>query len=200
MPPRPLPIAGRLWPWLLLVGTLFSLPLLKNLEAELPDPLPGIDTTPLTFSLPTETGEQVSLSDLAGHLLVITELPLANRSQIDATFAGIRHVRKRLRGLGSMVVFVMLCHGGDAEQLSLLLDEKRARKPVNVFLLDQGRATSSWLRRQAGSESAEFFLADRHARLRGLYHNTEEAVDRLVSSAGQLANWIESDPAPDNPR
>jgi hypothetical protein len=200
LPRRPLPIAGSLWFWILLVGTLFTLPLLKSLEAELPEPLPGIDSIPLAFTLPDERGKPVSLSDLAGHLLVITELPLANRTQTDATFVGIRRLRKRLRGLGSMVVYVLLCHGGDAEQLSRLLDEKSARKPVNVFLLDQDRATSSWLRREVGSRTADFFLLDRHARVRGLYENTEEAIDRMVESAGQLANWAESDPAPETAR
>lgn len=188
---------GKPWFWLILVGTLFSLPFFKNANAGLPDPLPGIDSAPLEFSLPGEDGRQVALSDLREHLLVITELPLASGTQTEATFAGIRRLRKRLRGLGSMVVYVVLCHGGSPDMLTQLLDAKVARKPVNIFLLDEDGARCSWLRREAGSQSADFFLLDRHARLRGLYENTEADIDRLVLHAGQLANWAASDPAPE---
>jgi len=194
-PRRPLPLVAKPWFWLLFVGTLFTVPFFKNMNATLPEPLPGMDGAALDFTLPGEDGVEVSLSDLVGHLLVITELPLASGTQTEATFAGIRRLRKRLRGLGSTVVFVVLCHGGDPAMLTQLLDEKVARKPVNVFLLDEGGARRSWLRREAGSQSADFFLLDRHARLRGLYENTEADIDTMVMHAGQLANWLDSDPA-----
>lgn len=192
--PRPLPWLAKPWFWLLFVGTLFSVPFVKNMNATLPEPLPGMNGAALNFTLPGEDGVEVSLSDLAGHLLVITELPLASGTQTEATFAGIRRLRKRLRGLGSTVAFVVLCHGGSPSMLTQLLDEKVARKPVNVFLLDEDGARRSWLRREAGSQSADFFLLDRHARLRGLYENTEADIDRMVMHAGQLANWLDSDP------
>jgi len=191
---RPLPLVGKPWFWLLFVGTLFTVPFFKSMNATLPEPLPGMDGAALDFTLPGEDGVEVSLADLAGHLLVITELPLASGTQTEATFAGIRRLRKRLRGLGSTVVFVVLCHGGSPAMLTQLLDEKVARKPVNVFLIDEDGARRSWLRREAGSQSADFFLLDRHARLRGLYENTEADIDTLVMHAGQLANWLDSDP------
>ena len=189
-------ITGRPWVWLLLVGTLFSLPLIKSGTNELPPVPPGIDGESLEFHLPDETGTEIALADLAGHLLVITDLPLANGTATEATFEGIIALRKRLRGLGSAVVYVVLCHGGSAAELSALLDEKRARKPVNLFLLDEGRGTAAWLRRTAGSESAAFFLLDTHRRLRGVYPGTQRGVDELVHLAGMLANWPEADPAP----
>lgn len=196
LPPRPLPVLGRPWFWVLLIGTLFTVPLWKSGQAELPPVLPGADRDPLTFELPDETGAPVSLDLLEGHLKVITELPLASGDQTEATFAGIRRLRKRLRGLGSMVVYVVLCKGGDGADLSALLDAKTARKPVNVFLLDPEGQTAADLRLLAGSQTADFFLADRHGRLRGLYANTESDLDRLVAHCGQLANWPDSDPPP----
>ncbi len=121
-----------------------------------------------------------------------------------------------LRGLGSAVVFVSLAHGADAAALSALLDDWSARKPVNVFLLDDQRIVLEQLRAAAGSASADFLLYDTHGRLRGLYGIAEATrsidsraaaevtawddrnqaeIDRLVRDAGQLANWAASDPA-----
>ena len=95
------------------------------------------------------------------------------------------------------MVYVVLCHGGEAATLTRVLDERTARKPVNVFLLDEGRETAAWLRTAARSELAEFFLADRHGRIRGAYPGTQAGVDQLVWEAGVLANRLDSDPEPE---
>ena len=214
-PRRP---TGRLlgpWLWLLLIAALFSMPLLKSLGAEYPDPLPGMDRVPSEFTLKDERGEEVSLSDLTGHLVVLSELPLANGTETETVMRGMRALRKRLRGLGSMVVFCTLAHGGDAARLSAVLDEWTARKPVNVFLLDPDRETLEQLRFEARSPSADFLLFDRHGRLRGVYGMGETLtatseservridasnraeMDRLVHQAGQRANWAASDLPPE---
>jgi peroxiredoxin len=169
----------------------------------------------MEFELPDEHGKLVSLANLAGYLVIVTELPLANGQVRETTMRGVRALRKRLRGLGSTVVFVSLCHGGQAADLTALLDTWTARKPVNVFLLDDERAVMDELRAYGRSPSADWFLIDRHARIRGAY-GVEEAeaslvgdalarntaanraeVDRLVYQAGQLANWMGSDEAND---
>ncbi|MFT7463334.1 MAG: hypothetical protein ACI9EF_001678, partial [Pseudohongiellaceae bacterium] len=175
--PRPLPIVGKPWFWVLFIGTLFSLPFFKSTQAELPDPLPGMNSPPLEFQLPREDGQVVALSDLAGTLAVVTELPLANGAETEATFAGIRRLNKRLRGLSLSLSYVILCHGGTAAQLDQLLKDKIAQRPNHYYLLDDGGAQCTALRQEAGSFSADFFLIDRHGRLRGLYENTEEDID-----------------------
>lgn len=212
--PRGPGIFARPWFWALFVGTLFSMPLIKGLGAEYPDPLPGMDRTPSQFTLQDEDGKTVSLADLAGYLVVATELPLASGTARDFTMNTMRAVRKRLRGLGSSVVFVVLCHGAGASELSALLDEWTARKPVNVFLLDTDREAMADLRHEGGSQSADWFLLDRHGRIRGVYGvpdaddtGDEQArkrhakavdaeMDRMIMDAGQLANWAGSDTAP----
>ena len=210
---RPLPVLTRPWFWVLLVGALFGIPLIKGLGAKPPDPLPGMDREPSTFELPDEHGRRVALADLAGQIVLLGELPLANAAQSELAMRALGTLRMRLRGLGSAVVFVSLAHGGDAATLSALLDAWTARKPVNVFLLDEGRKVLERLRTEAGSPSADFLLYDTHGRLRGLYglggreapssdaggaawdaaHQAE--IDRLVQQTGQLANWAGSDPA-----
>lgn len=187
-------LVGSGWFWALFIGTLFSLPLLKSGSKQLPDPLPGMDGAPIDFALPNETGEPFEFSFVRGHLAVITELPLAEERAMDEAFDGIRALRKRMRGLGSAVVYIVLCHGGERATLTALLDERRARKPVNIFLLDDERTTAAWLRREAGSELAQFFLTDTHGRIRRAYPGSEAGIDKLVSDAGMLANWPESDP------
>jgi hypothetical protein len=214
MSDRPLPILARPWFWALLIGSLFSVPLIKSLGAELPPPLPGMDSDPVRFTLPDDKGRDVSLSDLRGHLVLVTEMPLANAPERDSALRSTRALRKRLRGLGSAVIYLSLAHGGRAEVLSDLIDEATARKPVNVFLLDEDHGTMDGLRALGHSSSADYFLLDRHGRIRGVYdlahapfsENPEaqkqrnaadqEELDRLVADAGQLANWAASDLAP----
>ena len=218
MPPGPAFLA-KPWFWALFVGVLFCVPLIKGLGAELPEALPGLDRLPSEFELADENGELVSLADLQGYLVVATEMPLASGSGREHTMRTLRSLRRRLRGLGSAVVFVSLCHGGEARDLTALLDKWTARKPVNVFLLDPERQTTADLRHEAGSESADWFLLDRHGRLRGAYGvapvnqpqnmdaqaeaqrlvAVDAEMDRLVWQAGQLANWAGSDTAPGGP-
>ncbi|RKY16320.1 MAG: hypothetical protein DRQ55_18220 [Planctomycetota bacterium] len=189
-------LVGKPWLWALLVGSLFSLPLLKG-HRDLPEPPPGIDSAPLAFTLTDAEGRTVSLSDLHGHLVVLSEVPLANAVEAHRAIDGLNALRKRLRGLGSAVVYVQLCHGGDAATLGELLDTRRVRKPLNVFLLDEDRAIAAWLRREAGSESAAFFLLDRYGRLRDVTAPTQRGMDELIATCGLLANSVRADPPPE---
>lgn len=189
---------GRPLFWALFVGVMVCVPLLKGTQGTLPDPPPGMDRAPLDFSLSDETGRQVSLSDLRGHLVIIGEVPLANAPEARRGIEGLWALRKRLRGLGSAVVFVSLCHGADAATLKALIEERHAQRPLNIFLLDDDRATAAWLRREAGSESADLILLDRHGRVRAVAAGDQPGVDKLVATAGVLANWAGADPEPAN--
>jgi len=194
-PRAPLPIVGKPWFWLLFVGVLFSFPLIKGLGARLPDPPPGIDTAPLHFELPDDHGRSVTREDLAGHLLVITELAYLNVAQHDEPLKRLRELRKRLRGLGSTVVFVVMTHGATPDELAAFVDQHTARKPQNVWLVDEDRAVFSALCRDAGAPSAQMLLLDTHGRLRALYGEDPAELDTLVTTAGILANWRGADPA-----
>lgn len=202
--PAPLPVLTRWWFWVGLLLALWSIPLFKGLGAELPDPLPGMDSDALSLSLPDENGEQVALSEMRGNLVLITELPLANRAEAELTLERLWRLRKRMRGLGSGVIYASLAHGASPAELTDLLDATTARKPVNAFLVDEGRVAMDRLRREAGSQLADVFLLDRHGRVRGVYGRrpgearlSEAEIDRLVAETGQLANWIGQDPAPE---
>ncbi|GJM22973.1 MAG: hypothetical protein DHS20C15_28880 [Planctomycetota bacterium] len=193
----PLPIVARPWFWLLFVGVLFSFPLIKGLGARLPDPPPGIDSAPLEFELPDDSGKLVRRADLGGHLLVITELAYLNAALHDEPLERLRHLRKRLRGLGSAVVFVVMTHGATAEQLTGFVNINTARKPQNVWLVDEDGAVFSALVRQAGAPSAQMLLLDTHGRLRAIYGDDPAELDVLVGTAGVLANWRGADPPPE---
>jgi hypothetical protein len=165
----------------------------KALTARLPPPLPGGDSEPLAFELPDETGASVSLERLAGHLVIVSSLPLANATASADTLSGLFRLRKHLRGLDKSVAFVLLCRGSDAAALSALLDQRKARKPLNLFLLDAGGEEFARLCRQAGSPAAEWLLLDRHARVRGVYGGDSAALEKLVLETGLLANWAGQD-------
>ena len=185
--------------WVAAMLVLFSVPLLKSLSGELPEPPPGWDTEPASFTLLDERGESVSLSDLRDYLVVVAELPLGNAPEREHAFDGLRAVRKRLRGMGHGVVFLSLCHGGPVSELTRLLDDKIARKPQNVFLMDDDRTEIDALRRMARAPSARFLVIDRHGRIRGAFGEEEAAVDQLVYTIGVLGNWPGSDPEPGQP-
>ena len=182
------------WCWLLIVGIGFAIPLLKALHAELPPPLPGLDRPAQESTLPDDAGATRTLSELRGHLVIVSPLPMANAVERDATFDGLRRLRKRLRGLGTEVAFLTICSGGDAAALGALLDAKKARRPTELYLLDAAGEDFARLARGSGSASASFLLLDRHGRVRGAYGESQEELDRLVTEAGQIANWSEEDP------
>jgi hypothetical protein len=185
--------------WIVLVTLSFSIPLIKSLSKELPPVPPGIERPSIAFVLPDEYGADVDATMLRGHILVVTELPLANEPERERVFDGIRTVRRRLRNMGQVVVYVVLCHGGSTTELSALLDRKTARKPVNVYLLDEGHEEMDLLRQQGGSRSATFLAVDRHGRIRGAFGDDEAGVDALVQLVGLLGNWPGADPAPETP-
>ena len=184
------------WAWLLIVAIGFAIPLIKALRAEFPPPLPGMDRPGQDSTLPDDAGASRSLAELRGHIVVVTALTLANSVERDAAFDGLRRLRKRLRGLGTEVAFFTICSGGDAAALGALLDEKKARRPTELYLLDAGGEEFARLARAGGSASAAFLLFDRHGRVRGAYGDSQGELDRLVEQAGQLANWEAQDPAP----
>jgi len=198
---RPAERPGRLlraltspWSWVLVVCVGFTIPLLKALRAELPPPLPGADRPAQECRLPDDAGATRALSELHGHLVIVSPLPMANAVERDATFDGLRRLRKRLRGLGTEVAFFTISSGGDAAALGALLDAKKARRPTELYLLDAGGEEFQRLAKISGSASASFLLLDRHGRFRGAYGESQEELDRLVTQAGQLANWMEEDP------
>ena len=77
---RPLSILARPWFWVIAVGGLWLIPLIKALGAELPDPLPGMDTAPIELVGLTAEGDEVQLSDLAGYLVLARSLSLADEA------------------------------------------------------------------------------------------------------------------------
>jgi len=189
-------ILSRPWFWALGIAVLFSFPLVKSLTATLPPPLPGQDGPQLSCELPDETGAMVSLESLRGHLVLVSSLPLANATASGETLSGLFRLRKHLRGLDKAVAFVLLCRGDDATALSLLLDERKARKPLNLFLLDAGGDEFTRLCTAAGSPGAEWLLLDRHGRVRGACTADEASLQALVRDTGLLANWAGQDTAP----
>jgi hypothetical protein len=195
-PARPGALLTRPWLWALIVAAGFAIPLIKSLQAELPPPLPGADRPPLELELANETGARHRLSELRGRILVVTGLPLVNAVEREATFDGLRRLRRRLRGLDEALAYVVLCQGDDPAPLIGLLDEHKARRPDNFWLMDPGGRSMERLRDAAGSPTAAFLLLDRHGRVRGVYGESQAELDRLVGQAGELANWTAQDPPP----
>jgi hypothetical protein len=195
-PRRPLSILERPLFWVLVIAIAFSIPLVKALTSHLPPRLPGEDRAPEDCELPDEAGASVSLASLRGSLVVVTPLSLANADERQTAIRNILGLRKHLRGLDQALIVVTLCRGGTAADLSPLLDEHKARKPANVFLLDEDGAAFARLAAAAGAPSANALLLDRHGRIRGAYGDGDAEQKRLIAETGQIANWVGEDSPP----
>ena len=187
---------ARWWFWALLIGVAFSIPLIKALTSKLPPKLPGLERAPTDAELPDESGAPVTLASLRGRLVVLMPLSLANETEREVAMRDILGLRKRLRGLDQALYVLVLCRGGDAADLSPLLDLHKARKPSNLFVIDEDGAVFDRLCKEAGAPSAAALLLDRHGRVRGAYGETEAERARLIAETGQIANWVGEDPDP----
>ncbi|MFT5287162.1 MAG: hypothetical protein ACI8TQ_003342 [Planctomycetota bacterium] len=190
----PLRIFTRPWFWVILMSSLWSLPLLKSLQGEFPDPVPGFDREPEAFELLDDTGRKIAISDLGQYLLIVQILDLSSPGAADASFEEFRVRRKRLRGLGSMAVHLILVEDADAPELRAFVDSRTARRPHNFFLVDEGGKVRRSLQAAADRPDAKLFLLDRHGRMRGAYGGGLAESDRFAQNSGQLANWAGSDP------
>jgi hypothetical protein len=193
-PRRPLPLLARWWFWALVVGAAFSIPLIKALTSKLPPMLPGLERQPSEAVLPDERGEPVTLASLRGRLVVLMPLSLANETEREVAMRDILALRKHLRGLDQALDVLVLCRGGGAADLSPLLDLHKARKPTNLFVIDEDGAVWERLCKEAAAPSAAALLLDRHGRVRGTYGESEAERARLIAETGQIANWVGEDP------
>jgi len=195
----PLAILTRPWFWVLFVGAFWSIPLFKSIGAEWPEPLAGFERSPEVRQYVLADGRGVSLAELRNQLVIASVLDLSTPESSRRTFEAFRENRSRVRGLSSLVIQLVLVQGADLEGLELFLEEKTARRPNNLYVLDAEGDELLALRRMADSPTATTFLFDRHARLRGFYGGSEAELDRFARETGILANWIGSDPEPGEP-
>jgi len=194
-PARPFPILGKPWFWALFILTLVMFPLAKSLFSGYPDPPPGHDTDPVDLGiLSGHDGREVSIAELGGYLLVLSELPIGDPAEFERAFDEWRVLKKRLKGLGFAVAYIQLVHGGSAEELKVLLNEKKGEKVSNIYAMDPERKGLAKLRALGSAPASDFFLLDSHGRMRGTYPTTPGGLTRMVFSAGVLANWRGSDP------
>lgn len=187
-------IFARWWFWLIFLVPFWVIPLAKSLQAEYPDPPPGHERSPEAFQLTDVDGRVVSLSDLEGYLVVVVPLSMASEQSTQEDFVRFRELKKRLRGLGSMVVYAVLVDGGEGRHLEALLEKMRARKPNNLFLRDAGGAVHAQLLASAAVPGAELLVLDRHGRIRGASSATLAEGDRFARTLTLLANWSGCDP------
>lgn len=194
---RPLAVITRPWFWFLFIGTLWGVPLVRALSAELPEPVPGHEGPSLEADFLDEYDRRVSYADLGGHLVIVSQLPMGEDAARTRAFTNFIALRKRLRGLSPVVLFAQLADREEGPELTAFLDSRRgSRKPSTIFARDGGGQAFEALKALGKDPLANYFLLDRHARLRGVYRHDAEGIERLVVECGQLANWIGADPVP----
>ncbi|MFT7485938.1 MAG: hypothetical protein ACI9F9_001790 [Candidatus Paceibacteria bacterium] len=182
------------WFWMLLIGTVWTLPMIKSLGASFPEPPPGFDRAPEAFELIDAEGRQVSSQDLAGFLLVVQSLDLGDPVQAEKDILAFRVIKRQLRSMAPILIHIVMTKGADQKQLIAFLDEWTARKPGNLFLLDHGGTEFARLVENGHLDGTRTLLLDRHGRLRGAFKESEEAAARLARLMTLLGNWEGCDP------
>ncbi len=185
---------ARPWFWIPFVGAFWLLPLLKNLDATLPEPPPGADRAPEVIALSDIEGRHLQLTDLAGDLKVIFPLRAKDPKQLERDFLAFREAKSHMRSMGMITVYLLLVDGDDIKAVTQYLDSMKARKPRNIYLLDAGGAVFQELRQSAEAPEATGFLLDRHGRLRATYGLSEEQQQGFLRCMTLLGNWAGSDP------
>ncbi len=180
--------------WVVLLGAAWILPLVKSLGGTYPDPPAGFDRSPETFPLVDIDGRKVQPKDLAGFLLVIQSISMADEQRLESDFIAFRERKDHLRSMGQLVVHVLLVREGEPSALSAFVNDKKARKPNNLFLLDQDGSVFEGLVAPGGLPEARTILLDRHARLRGAFAASVEEDQRFSRAMTLLGNWEGCDP------
>lgn len=193
--PRWTRFVSKPWFWVPVMASFWLLPLMKSLSNELPDPPAGWDRQPETLELTDIEGRLLNLTDLQGSLKVVMAIDMTDPVQGEKDFHTFRALKKHLRHMGMITVYLLLIEGADAEQTIRFLDGLKARKPNSVYLLDSDGAEFARLSARSDHPGAQCLVLDRQSRLRGSSSGDEAGELNIYRTMTLLGNWAGCDPA-----
>jgi hypothetical protein len=188
-------IITKPWFWVPVMASFWLLPLLKSLDVEMPEPPGGWERGAETLELVDLEGRELSLTDLEGSLKVVMRIDMTDPIQGEKDFHTFRALKKHLRHMGMITVYLLLVEGADRKQLVAFLDGLKARKPNSLYLLDAEGAEFGRLQASAGQPQSICMVLDRHGRVRGSSDGDPAGELEIFRAMTLLGNWPGCDPA-----
>ncbi|MEM7248664.1 MAG: SCO family protein [Acidobacteriota bacterium] len=192
--------------WVLGIGLIFTLPMVRAITSDIPGPLPVLGEVP-EFQLIDQTGRPFGSEELRGRVwvgsLIFTRCPTI----CPALMGELYEIQHRSRGLGEAFKIVSITVDPEhdtPEVLAASAAQYKASSRVWIFLTGEHDAIMKLavegLKMSMGAEgdrsdpmnvfhSGSFVLVDQSGQIRGFYDPMEEGkLDDLLRDAGLLVN------------
>lgn len=180
--------------WVLLMCTLFGLPLGRSLARTLPPSPPTLGQVE-PFELEDQYGHAVSLSKLRGKMWVLAFTSASAQSGVP--FDVQRTVVYRTRNLGAafrMITMTTTPDEDNREVRKATVEKHSSSAELWAFLggarTEVERATAAAIAPLSATQAGEqLFLIDRKGQIRGMYPPTKPGLDRLMQDLSYVANF-----------
>jgi hypothetical protein len=183
-------LTGSPWFWALIVGTAFTLPLVRSVRRALPPAPPVLGTFP-AFALVDQAGKPVRETDLRGHLVV---LEFTSADAIAAGGSPLAKLQRRVRNTGEAVHLVsFVATAPDAGTLKTLAKNAGAGAwrwtlaGGDVKALEAATLKALYAP-EGGTLAGRLLLLDGRGRIRRLGAPSPEEIDLMMRDTGLLVN------------
>jgi protein SCO1/2 len=192
--------------WLVVLAASFSLPLVRSLTREIPEP-PRVYGQLPEFELTDQDGDSFGLADLSGKVWIANFIFTSCGDVCPRLTSRMREIQNRLDKMGDSVHLVSFSVDpvhDTPQKLRDYADAYGARRDIWTFVTGPLDAIESTvvggfkMVMQIGEmEDTGFFnivhgerfvLVDQRGRIRGYYEADDEGIQHLLNHAGLLAN------------
>jgi protein SCO1/2 len=191
--------------WILMTGFLFSYPLVKSIQRNLPAELPAYTTVPY-FNFTDENGASFGSNNLKGKVYIANFIFTSCQTSCPTLLKTIQTVQHRLRGVIDRAAIVSFTVDPDTDTPEVLFKKARelnahamvwrfltGPKPeVNKLLVD-GFKVPVGEKEIANNvmdvaHSNKLVLVDQEGVIRGYYSSEKDGVNQLMIDTGLLIN------------
>jgi len=205
-------LAGRPSVWILALGLLFAVPIVKSMTRRLTAAPPILGTLP-AFSLTDQRGQRFGTRELAGKVWVADFIFTACQEACPMLSERMKEVGQRTRNLGPDFHLVSISvdpqrdtpeklaaygarYGANPLAWSFLTGPADAIEAAVVggFKVGMGKEKQPGAENGGNGEFWQIFhgenlvLVDRQLQIRGYFHADPEGINLLVAAAGRVAN------------
>lgn len=213
--PAPARLAGRPLVWMMALGVLFAVPIVRSVTRRLTT-APAILGTLPAFTLTDQRGQPFGTRQLAGKVWVADFIFTACQEACPLLSERMKEVGRRAHGLGPDFHLVSISvdperdtpqrlaeyaarYGANPVGWSFLTGPADAIEAAVVggFKVGMGKEKQPAPGNGEPAGNGEFWqifhgenlvLVDRHLRIRGYFQATPEGIDQLLAAAGRVAN------------
>ncbi|MBT3984369.1 MAG: SCO family protein [Bacteriovoracaceae bacterium] len=194
------------WFWVLSICFLFSYPLIRAVNRELPPPRPTLYQVP-EFTLKNEMNKPFGSKDLKGKVYVASFFFTSCSATCPKLMAKMQKIQKRVRGLRqtiALVSFTVDPEEDSPEKLFKFSRKYKANPYIWRFLTGEREVLTKLLVKgfkvpMSGvkdpdivdlAHTEKFVLVDKVGGIKGYYGTDQSGIDRMMIDIGLLANGI----------